>query len=152
MHEDTVAIYRAPALRSNFSEQPPVQRNPSSADRPRMCSYNRINGTCASENRWLLTDILRTEWGFDGAAVADWGAVSNRAAAASIVLQRNENNTLPLRQGITVAVLGEFAEKPRNQGGGSSHVNAPHVDVPLEELRRALGEDRVLYAGLWLLT
>ena len=46
-----------------------------------MCSYNRINGTYASENRWLLTDVLRDEWGFDGYVMSDWGAVSDRVAA-----------------------------------------------------------------------
>lgn len=46
-----------------------------------MCSYNKINGTYASENRRLLTDVLRDEWGFDGVVVSDWGAVSNRATA-----------------------------------------------------------------------
>ncbi len=45
-----------------------------------MCSYNRINGTHASENKHLLTDILRGEWGFEGAVVSDWGAVSDRVA------------------------------------------------------------------------
>lgn len=45
-----------------------------------MCSYNRINGVYASENRWLLTDVLREEWGFDGLVVSDWGAVNERAA------------------------------------------------------------------------
>lgn len=39
-----------------------------------MCSYNRINGVYASENRYLLTDILRDEWGYDGVVVSDWGA------------------------------------------------------------------------------
>ncbi|MFF2842467.1 glycoside hydrolase family 3 C-terminal domain-containing protein [Paenarthrobacter sp. NPDC057981] len=46
-----------------------------------MCSYNKINGIYASENRGLLTELLRDEWGFDGAVVSDWGAVSNRVAA-----------------------------------------------------------------------
>jgi beta-glucosidase len=46
-----------------------------------MCSYNKVNGTFASEHPWLLTDVLRTEWGFDGAVVSDWGAVNDRAAA-----------------------------------------------------------------------
>jgi beta-glucosidase len=46
-----------------------------------MCSYNRINGVYASENRWLLTDVLRGEWGFEGLVVSDWGAVSDRVAA-----------------------------------------------------------------------
>ncbi|MBQ8151042.1 MAG: glycoside hydrolase family 3 protein, partial [Clostridia bacterium] len=44
-----------------------------------MCSYNRLNGEYASQNRWLLTDVLRGEWGFDGYVVSDWGAVSDRA-------------------------------------------------------------------------
>ena len=43
-----------------------------------MCSYNRINGTYASENRMLLTDILRKEWGFEGFVMSDWGAVADR--------------------------------------------------------------------------
>jgi beta-glucosidase len=46
-----------------------------------MCSYNRINGVLASENHFLLTQVLREEWGFDGLVVSDWGAVANRAAA-----------------------------------------------------------------------
>lgn len=46
-----------------------------------MCSYNRVNGTFASENPWLLRQVLRQEWGFDGAVISDWGAVSNRAKA-----------------------------------------------------------------------
>jgi beta-glucosidase len=39
-----------------------------------MCSYNRLNGTYASENYYLLTQVLREEWGFEGAVVSDWGA------------------------------------------------------------------------------
>ncbi|HET6874707.1 MAG TPA: glycoside hydrolase family 3 N-terminal domain-containing protein, partial [Acidimicrobiales bacterium] len=46
-----------------------------------MCSYNKINGVYASENRWLLTSLLRDEWGFEGAVVSDWGAVNDRVAA-----------------------------------------------------------------------
>lgn len=44
-----------------------------------MCSYNRINGVFASENEELLSEILRYEWGFDGAVISDWGAVNDRA-------------------------------------------------------------------------
>lgn len=43
-----------------------------------MCAYNKINGTYCAENRTLLTDILRKEWGFEGSVVTDWGAVADR--------------------------------------------------------------------------
>ena len=52
--------------------------------RPRaiMSSYNLVNGTYAHENKHLLTDILRTEWGFDGMVVSDWGGSNSAVAAA----------------------------------------------------------------------
>ena len=43
-----------------------------------MCSYNRLNGTFLSDNKRMLTDILRDEWGFKGIVVSDWGAVNDR--------------------------------------------------------------------------
>ncbi|WP_062299341.1 beta-glucosidase family protein [Demequina maris] len=46
-----------------------------------MCSYNRINGVRASEHRWLLTDVLRDEWGYEGYVVSDWGATWDPVAA-----------------------------------------------------------------------
>ena len=45
-----------------------------------MSAYNRINGTFASENKWLLTDVLREEWGFDGIVMSDWGGTHDRVA------------------------------------------------------------------------
>ncbi|MFF2370460.1 glycoside hydrolase family 3 C-terminal domain-containing protein [Agromyces sp. NPDC058110] len=43
-----------------------------------MCSYNRLNGVYTSEDPWLLTQMLRDEWGFEGLVVSDWGAVNHR--------------------------------------------------------------------------
>ncbi|GAA2093556.1 glycoside hydrolase family 3 C-terminal domain-containing protein [Brevibacterium salitolerans] len=48
-----------------------------------MCAYNAVNGVAASENRFLLTQLLREEWGWDGAVVSDWGAIRNRVAAVA---------------------------------------------------------------------
>ncbi len=172
-----------------------------------MCSYNRINGTHASENRWLLTDVLRDEWGFEGAVISDWGAVnyrdrslkagldlempgndianrdyikkaladgslsmedldravdrvldlaekclpktdetfgfdfegdhrlSARMAAESMVLLKNEGGILPLSKDRPVAVIGEFAERPRMQGGGSAFINTYRVDPIIDCLK-----------------
>jgi beta-glucosidase len=184
-----------------------------------MSAYNAINGVFSSENRWLLTELLRDEWGFDGLVVSDWGAIKDRvealaagldlempgsgddgteailqavrdgrldrslveasverlrrlaertaavdgdgddgfdaeahhalarrAAAASVVLLRNERETLPLRAEQKVAIIGELAVQPQYQGGGSSHVNPTRVDAPIDELQRALGAEHVMYA------
>lgn len=159
-----------------------------------MCSYNKINGVFSSENKKLLTDILRNEWGFNGFVMSDWGAVNDRVKGLeagldlempssggvndklivkavtdgildekvldttverllkiifkfhdkrqkgsfnkeahhalavkieeeSIVLLKNEG-ILPLSPHLKTAIIGGFAEKPRFQGGGSSHINS----------------------------
>lgn len=46
-----------------------------------MCSYNKINGTYASDNKRLMTDVPRGEWGFAGAVMTDWGAMNDRVEA-----------------------------------------------------------------------
>lgn len=172
-----------------------------------MCAYNALNGMFCSENRELLTDILRKSWGYEGFVVTDWGAVKDRAkgleagvdlempgstqgktehiiqavesgllkqeeldaavrnilnfvkeavesaqedavfdrdaahrksgdfAAESAVLLKNEG-LLPLNRSQRVAFIGEFAENPRYQGAGSSHI---HVEHPLSALEYAKG-------------
>jgi beta-glucosidase len=48
-----------------------------------MAAYNKINGVHAAQNGWLLTKVLREEWGFDGLVVSDWAAVSDPVAAVA---------------------------------------------------------------------
>ena len=186
-----------------------------------MCSYNKINGVYASQDPWLLTQVLRDEWGFEGLVVSDWGAVNDRVAALvagldlempgsdggpdravataagsdpavaaaleasagrvldlvgraqarpavagpldvdahhalarevagrSIVLLKNDAvdgaPLLPLADGASIALIGEFARTPRFQGGGSSHINPTRVDSALDALTEAAG-DRVAFA------
>lgn len=179
-----------------------------------MCSYNRLNGVYASEHKWLLKDVLRDEWGFDGIIISDWGAVKNRAysllasiemcmpyqeeafaqlqeaydekiiddevideallrlfefydrtksvyeptacdfgkhhevavkaANKSIVMLKNEDHILPLDKNKThrLLVVGDGAVKPYIGGDGSSRVaNPTRVDIPLEELKRIMGDN-----------
>lgn len=167
-----------------------------------MCSYNKINGIYSSENTWLLTDVLRKEWGYEGYVMSDWGAVNDRVKGLkaglelempssngigdraiveavksgaleesvldqaverilkiifdytdnrkeaiwnkekdhslavkieeeSAVLLKNEG-ILPIEKEKKAAFIGLFADQPRFQGGGSSHINAFKVTSALQ--------------------
>ncbi len=180
-----------------------------------MCAYNKVNGTYSSEHHELLTDILKTEWGFEGFIVSDWGAVhdrvaalgggldlempgprdrqvtavieavrsgrleetvlnesvrrilqiivkaaetskggqfdsvahhilARRAAAEGIVLLKN-NGLLPLQNPSHIALIGRSAQIPHFQGGGSSHINATHVDIPFVELQKRAEQSELTY-------
>jgi beta-glucosidase len=43
-----------------------------------MCGYQQVNGTHCSENKWLLNDVLRNDFGFNGVVMTDWGATKDR--------------------------------------------------------------------------
>lgn len=74
-----------------------------------MCSYNRINGVFASEDPWLLTKVLREEWGFEGLVVSDWGAVNDRVAGLPAGLDLE----MPSSDGRTDAQLVEAVRDGR---------------------------------------
>lgn len=171
-----------------------------------MTAYNRINGIFANEDKRLLQEILKDEWGFTGMVVTDWGgsndrvdgliagnqlempatdgnsdrelieavregrlseklvderveeylkvlfatvipentpdfdkeahhAFARKAAEESVVLLKNEDGILPLKVGTRVAVIGDFAEKLRYQGAGSSMVNPTKLEDTLITLK-----------------
>lgn len=74
--------------------------NPSSV----MCSYNKINSVWAAENKFILDEVLKKEWNYDGFVVSDWGAVQDisRSVHAGLDLQmaRNEDIVAQLKDGV----------------------------------------------------
>ena len=71
-----------------------------------MCSYNPVNGVHASDNKKLLRDILREEWGFEGIVVSDWGAVNDRIKG----LQAGLDLEMPTSDGILDRQIVEAVE------------------------------------------
>jgi beta-glucosidase len=82
-----------------------------------MCAYNKVNGVYASENHWLLTELLRGEWGFDGLVVSDWGAVHDRVAALAAGLDLEMPPNLGVSDAAIVAAVrsGELDEAVLDQ-------------------------------------
>ncbi|GMA24780.1 hypothetical protein GCM10025864_25390 [Luteimicrobium album] len=76
-----------------------------------MCSYNRINGVFASQDRWLLTDVLRDEWGFQGVVVSDWGAVLDREKAvhAGLDLEMPSSGGFGTQRVLDAVAAGELS-------------------------------------------
>ncbi len=61
-----------------------------------MCAYNRVNSIYCSENKYLLTDVLKNEWNYDGAVISDWGAVQDicKSVMAGLDLQMPQNRNI----------------------------------------------------------
>lgn len=82
-----------------------------------MCSYNKINGIYASENKWLLNDVLREEWGFQGYVMSDWGAVDDRVAGlkAGLDLEMPSSNGYNDQLIVQAVKNHELSEEVLNQ-------------------------------------
>ncbi|MDR1794930.1 MAG: glycoside hydrolase family 3 C-terminal domain-containing protein [Erysipelotrichaceae bacterium] len=158
-----------------------------------MTSYNKVDSIYTSENKQLISDLLRDTWGFEGLVMSDWGGIRHpqealnagldvampgesnwhhkqikqalsqgivkeeqllkvkqrlkelsqkttektetidedllcdlaiRAALESVILLKNDNQALPLKQNQGIALIGEFATHPRYNGGGSANMRA----------------------------
>lgn len=78
-----------------------------------MSSYNRINGVYTAENRWLLTQVLRDEWGFKGLVVSDWAGIDNRprAVAAGCDLEMPSSEGVGTRAILDAVTSGELTEE-----------------------------------------
>ena len=78
-----------------------------------MCSYNRINGEYAADNKWLLTEVLRDEWGFDGIVISDWNAVNDRVKGieAGLDLEMPSSNGANDREIVKAVREGRLDEK-----------------------------------------
>lgn len=76
-----------------------------------MCAYNKLGGIWCSENKWLLTDVLKNEWGYDGLVVSDWGAVHDisKAIAAGLDLEMPQNTNIveSIKEGIEKGIVTE---------------------------------------------
>lgn len=59
-----------------------------------MCSYNKVDGDWACENKHLLTDVLKRDWGYPGWVMSDWGAVHSTAKAANAGLDQESGQEL----------------------------------------------------------
>lgn len=76
-----------------------------------MAAYNRLNGIYCSQNKWLLNDVLREEWGFDGAVISDWGAVHDDvacfASGLDMKMPRGEDLYENLKKGLEEGKITE---------------------------------------------
>ncbi len=74
-----------------------------------MCAYNRFNGEYCSQNKTLLTDILREEWKYDGLVMSDWGATDDRVKGikAGLDLEMPQGNTDAVMQALNDGTLDE---------------------------------------------
>lgn len=107
-----------------------------------MASYNRLNGAFASENRWLLTDVLRDEWGFDGYVVSDWGAVVDPVAAVAAGLDLEMPSTGDASPARIVAAVEAGVSQESDVDLAVSHILDTH-----ERLRSSRSDLHVVDTG-----
>ncbi|MCU1431297.1 MAG: glycoside hydrolase family 3, partial [Actinotalea sp.] len=102
-----------------------------------MCSYNKINGVYSAENRWLLTEVLRDQWGFGGLVMSDWDAVNLRedGVLAGLDLEMPTSNGVGQRRILDAVAVGTLSESDVDRC-------AERVLELVARAQRALGPDQ----------
>ncbi len=90
-----------------------------------MCSYNRLDGDYACENKYLLTDVLKTDWNFRGFVVTDWGGAHSMEKASAAGMDHEEPGWIFYGDDLKKAV-------------GSGKVPAGQLDEPVHRILRAM--------------
>jgi beta-glucosidase len=100
-----------------------------------MCSYNKINGVYSSENRRLLTEVLRNDWKYDGIVMADWGAVNNRPQGVWAGLDLEMPGSYGVNDAeIVKAVKGEEVYMESSDTEFANTLTEREVDVCVERM------------------
>ncbi|MRS04154.1 glycoside hydrolase family 3 protein, partial [bacterium] len=121
-----------------------------------MCSYNQLFGEYASQSKYLLTDILRQEWGFEGLVMTDWGAIVDRVKGLQAGLDLEMPNVGPINDArvleavengfIDLALLDEtavrFVELILRSGQRKAHKYNPEIHRLIA--RKAAAQSAVL--------
>ena len=130
-----------------------------------MSAYNRINGVYCSENDWLLNQVLRRDWGFQGTVVTDWGAANDRPRGleAGDDLEMPTSGGINDRRIISAVERGELAEEALDRSvgrvvelvlkslKGQPSASPPDFDAHHALARRAAAEGTVLLKNTGLL-
>ena len=95
-----------------------------------MCSYNKINGVHASDSEELLTDVLRTEWGFDGLVVTDWGALNDRIEGYKAGCDLNMPGGSKFMEKVTLEVVR------------SGKLDEAYIDATVERILRLVAKSQ----------
>ncbi|WP_346854559.1 glycoside hydrolase family 3 C-terminal domain-containing protein [uncultured Draconibacterium sp.] len=82
-----------------------------------MCAYNKVNGVYCTENEWLISDILRGEFGYEGLCVSDWGAINDRVlgVTAGLDLQMPGDGGMNAQKIVEAVKTGKLDEKVLDQ-------------------------------------
>jgi beta-glucosidase len=94
-----------------------------------MCAYNRVGGVYACESRYLLTDVLRRDWGWNGYVMSDWGATHSTVAAVAAGL--DQQSGVPFDEEY-------YFGKPLGEAIADGRVPAARLDEMVGRILRAM--------------